>query len=548
MPLSLAPHAARGAHSGRLLAIAVAAAVALTLLLPAPDVLGDAAAQDSPPAVHVIVSLGEPLSSSRGNRDLADVRSRTAEARSRFLAALSQDEFRVTHAYAAVSAISGVANARALTRIARTPGVESVTIDRPMYASLAESVAFIGADVAHANGYTGAGAVVAVLDTGVEAGHPDLAGKIVGEQCYLEVACPAPPHPALDGNGHGTYITGVIASQGAVSSVGVAPGASIRAYKVLGDNGSGRLSDFTAAIDDIINAHPEVDVVNLSLGDGASHAAGTCDDDVPALTAALQLLRARGTAVFAAAGNQGFKSGINYPACVSNVTSVGMVYDSSGPGIGWARCTDPPAAPDDVSCISNSDPGLDLMAPGIQITAPALNGSVIVQSGTSAAAAHAAGAAALIRGAHPNISGPQLVGILRYTGVQVFDTISGVQSPRLDVVAALAESSCGDADVDELTDCREAAIGTNPLNPDTDGDNCRDGLEVANQGVKEPDDPLDRRDFPDFDADGRVDFDDFEFFASVWTTTNSIADLDSDGRVEFDDFELFVAAWTRKCP
>jgi hypothetical protein len=83
---------------------------------------------------------------------------------------------------------------------------------------------------------------------------------------------------------------------------------------------------------------------------------------------------------------------------------------------------------------------------------------------------------------------------------------------------------------------------------DDDGDNCTDAREIANQGIKEPDNPLDRRDFPDFDADGKVDFDDFEFFASVLFTNNPFADLDDDGYVDFDDFEIFVAAWLRTCP
>jgi hypothetical protein len=83
---------------------------------------------------------------------------------------------------------------------------------------------------------------------------------------------------------------------------------------------------------------------------------------------------------------------------------------------------------------------------------------------------------------------------------------------------------------------------------DADTDHCTDAREIANQGIKEPDNPQDRRDFPDFDADGKVDFDDFEFFASVYLTNNPVADLDDSGYVDFDDFEIFVAAWLRTCP
>ena len=74
---------------------------------------------------------------------------------------------------------------------------------------------------------------------------------------------------------------------------------------------------------------------------------------------------------------------------------------------------------------------------------------------------------------------------------------------------------------------------------DDDNDNCPGGQEIANQGVKEPDNPLDRRDFPDFDLDGHIDFDDFGMFAGEYATfassgaMNQQADLDSDGRVGF---------------
>lgn len=88
---------------------------------------------------------------------------------------------------------------------------------------------------------------------------------------------------------------------------------------------------------------------------------------------------------------------------------------------------------------------------------------------------------------------------------------------------------------------------------DTDGDGCPDVTELAHQGVKEPDNYLDRSDYPNFDGDGRVDFDDFMMFARVYGTLasagalNQRADLDSDGFVDFEDFVIFAAAYGRRC-
>lgn len=92
-------------------------------------------------------------------------------------------------------------------------------------------------------------------------------------------------------------------------------------------------------------------------------------------------------------------------------------------------------------------------------------------------------------------------------------------------ISAATDPLDADTDGDALMDGVEGTHGTSPLVADTDIDKCNDGQEVANQGVKEPDDPLDRRDYPNFDGDSRVDFDDFMYFAARYATTNPIADL-----------------------
>jgi hypothetical protein len=185
------------------------------------------------------------------------------------------------------------------------------------------------------------------------------------------------------------------------------------------------------------------------------------------------------------------------------------------------------------------DPATDTWAPGAPMSMPhAYHAATLLGDG-----------AVLVTGGNSRLGTGYSYGIIWPEIYADYDNdflSDGYEAAHDCLVPNTADSSA-DPDSDGLNSLTESIIVTDPCLNDTDTDNCPDGIEVANQGVKEPDDPLDKGDFPDFDADGRVDFDDFEYFASVWTTTNSVADLDSDGRVDFDDFESFAAAWTRRC-
>ena len=124
---------------------------------------------------------------------------------------------------------------------------------RPM---LADSAPHVGAARAAELGYTGSGVRVAVIDTGVDASHPDLAGRVAGGRDFVGGGR---PH---DANGHGTQVAGIIAAGGAVS--GVAPGAVIVPYRVSED-GESVSSDL---IERAIRAASQdgADVINISLG------------------------------------------------------------------------------------------------------------------------------------------------------------------------------------------------------------------------------------------------------------------------------------------
>ncbi|MFJ3960790.1 S8 family serine peptidase [Streptomyces sp. NPDC090036] len=107
-------------------------------------------------------------------------------------------------------------------------------LDGRVKANLQESVPLIGAPTAWAAGYTGKGVKVAVLDTGIDVGHPDFAGLVDGTASFV------PGEAVTDVKGHGTHVAGTIVGSGAANQ-GVAPGADLYVGKVLGGaEGSGR--------------------------------------------------------------------------------------------------------------------------------------------------------------------------------------------------------------------------------------------------------------------------------------------------------------------
>ncbi len=154
----------------------------------------------------------------------------------------------------------------------------------------------IHADEAHAV-TTGAGAVVAVVDTGVDASHPDLRGRIGPGIDFVDG-----DSTPQDGNGHGTHVSGIIAAD-ANNGIGVdsvAPGAEIMPVRVLDASGSGSDSDVAKGIDWAVDHGASV--INLSLGGTVPTSGLGIQDDI---SAAVQRAVGRGVVVVAAAGNDG---------------------------------------------------------------------------------------------------------------------------------------------------------------------------------------------------------------------------------------------------
>ncbi len=336
-----------------------------------------------------------------------------------------------------------------LERLRRDPDVAAVDPDVGGSGQLAQSVPLIHGDVARKLGFTGVGVTVAVLDSGIRATHPDLKDALVDEACFCRNAngtgcCPngnttqTGAGAANDDHGHGTNISGIIASRGIVSSFGVAPGCSIVAVKVLdANNRFSGTSQVLSALDYVLTTHPEVRVVNMSLGTSALFT-GTCDDATAftmSFAAAIHSLVTNGTAVFASSGNDLAISQMTAPACVHDTIAVGAVYDSNF-GTNTVFCNDSTAA-DKITCFSNVSTALDLLAPGAAITSDGNSGGLSTFFGSSQASAHASGAAAVLMAARPALRPDQIESVLKASGVPLFDARIGLTFPRIDVEAAL---------------------------------------------------------------------------------------------------------------
>lgn len=211
-----------------------------------------------------------------------------------------------------------------------------------------------------------ASVVVAVVDSGICADHPDLAGRLTAGYDFVE----NDPTPQ-DAYGHGCAVTGVIAANigNGTGIAGIAPNAQIMPLRVLNAQGVGSYSQVASAI--VYAVDQGARVINLSLG-GSSPST--------TLENAVNYAVSRGAILVAASGNSGTQ-GVFYPAAYAPVIAVGSV--------------DPDLQQ---SSFTSYGPELDVLAPGRDILTTLMDGSYGLKSGTSYAAPHVSALAALALG------------------------------------------------------------------------------------------------------------------------------------------------------
>jgi len=302
--------------------------------------------------------------------------------------------------------------------------IERIWLDAQVQVQLDESVPLIGAPLAWDSGFDGTGVTIAVLDSGYDMDHPDLADAVVGSKSFIE------DETVQDGHGHGTHVAGTVAGSGAASEgthKGVAPGADLLIGKVLADDGSGPFSGVILGAEWAIEQG--ADIISMSLGGKTTAATDPVSQAVDALS------EESGVLFIIAAGNEGGNI-LGTPGIADRALTVGATDNQ-----------------DVVADFSSRGPRSDgilkpeISAPGVGIVAPRAAGTSMGTpvneyytgaNGTSMATPHVSGVAALLAQQHPDWEAEQLKDALVSTSHTLWDqSLHDTGSGRVDAANAV---------------------------------------------------------------------------------------------------------------
>lgn len=379
----------------------------------------------------------------------------------RVLRSLAGTRYTNLKQFETIPAFSLHASERTLRILRRLPLVASISEDRPvplpeprpgaevLPPGVAEKlkegwdITVAGMREAWDNGYDGRGQEVAILDSGVDANHDWLNGRVVAEACYSTLGlCPGghkraegpgmgqPCPQAISGCAHGTH-TGHTAA----GLYGVARAAGIIAVQVFSkftgnDCTANDLpspcalsypSDQMEGLEFVLKrkrAGSAVASVNISIGGGKYRR--HCDRRNPPFTRLVTRLRRAGVVTFVSSGNDGAGNAIGSPACISKAVSVGATT--------LIRQRDAVA-----EAFSNSAKILNWLAPGDDIYSAVPGNGAESWDGTSMAVPHAAGAFAVLRQLQPGGNARPLLQALAASGPKIRDTRNGLRKPRINV-------------------------------------------------------------------------------------------------------------------
>jgi subtilisin family serine protease len=252
---------------------------------------------------------------------------------------------------------------------------------------------------------------VAVIDSGVDASHPDLAGQVLPGADFIT----GTEGTSVDPHGHGTHVAGTIAALtgNGIGVAGAAPDARILPVRVLGANGSGYMSDVANGI--AYAADHGAGVINLSI---------SSTTQVGAVSNAVAYARSKGVVIVAAAGNaRRSGSPTSFPAADTGVIAVAATTSD-----------------DSVAAYSNRGGYVDVAAPGSDILSTYPGNRYGRMSGTSMAAPHVAAVAAILKDAGHDITPDQVEQALTTSAVDLGEPgrDDDFGAGRIDAAAALA--------------------------------------------------------------------------------------------------------------
>ena len=319
-------------------------------------------------------------------------------------------DFRVQFRYHLINSIAGSVEVSEITNLVNLPGVVFVEIDGIFNIQMNDVNEVHGVtNVWDETGYTGAGSVVAIIDTGIDGNHEGLNDlddnnetndpKVIG--FYDVINKPGDTNgtdvEAYDDQGHGTHCAGITAGTGAPTYeyVGVAPQAQLVGVKVLDEGGSGSFAGVMMGMEwTVDNRHKfNIRAASMSLG-GPGPIELTSAQEESVSRMANEMVR-NGIALFIAAGNSAVPASIGTPGSAEDVITVGAldkdtsiaVYSSQGP-------TEEGLTKPNIAFV-----GSDVMAPDFNTGT-----GYTSKSGTSMATPGAAGLAALMYQANPDLS------------------------------------------------------------------------------------------------------------------------------------------------
>ncbi len=385
----------------------------------------------------------------------SQVRSVYSEALDTIGSSLDPGKVKIKRRFSYILGLTVEVSAEGLEYLVNRPDVASVEKNRILYAHMAQGIPLMNATAPRAQ-YDGSGLSIAICDSGIDTSHPRLGNggnqifnsKVIGGYDTGDDDADPRPNPT---EAHGTACAGIAAGDtGSIGDYigGVAPGAKIYAVKITyGTSGQATTATMIAGWEWCIDHQyddPDNPIMIISTSFGGLRFESTCDSYSSGMTTAASNAKAAGMTLFASSGNDGYCDATAWPSCITDVISVGAVYDADigqNPPSGFVGCisldscegyttggcacyslygikcyVDSTTAADQVTTYSNSSPTLDLFAPSNNAYTTDIVGSngysatdyYTSFSGTSAACPYAAGAAAVLQHAARSKKGSYL--------------------------------------------------------------------------------------------------------------------------------------------